>query len=469
MGPQPANGTVVMQSHGAFSYTPNSNFTGTDTFTYKVSDGTSESPSTTVTITVTATNRPPVAANDAYSTDRNTALTVPAPGILSNDSDPDQGNTITASLVSTTPASAGTLVLNPNGSFTFTPVNDFTGQATFRYRVRDNHNAESNEAIVTITVNASNRPPVAVNDSYTTNRNEPLTVDAPGILGNDSDPDEGNTITAVLVNGPPASAGTLTLNANGSFTFTPANNYAGTTTFTYRARDNNDASSTNTATVSIEVKDVATSGQVCYDGGASRTQYRATLDWSRLENGDISVRATVSRNYADNTYGVNKIGWGNRNRDFKSVRNSDFGQLAFYDANGARRLEFKIDYLAPKSGTPSGYGSMGVSNGQQADGGMVFGSAANIVALGTSMDVNFNGFGYVTTSSNHPLKSYSPPTNSSYATTATYPLWIWDMWYEATVRASTFGSAGFGYPRLTGLHASPSKADVNSWRMITCQ
>ena len=223
------------------------------------------------------------------------------------------------------------------------------------------------------------------------------------------------------------------------------------------------------ATVSIEVKDIVTSGQVCYDGGANYPAYRATLAWNRLEGGDIRVRATVSRNYADNTYGVNKIGWGNKKRDFAAVYKSDFGRIAFHDANGARKIEFKIDYLSPKSGTPSGYGSLGVGSGQQADGGMVFGSASNIVALGTSMDLNFNGFGYVTTSSNHPLKSYSPPTNTSYATNATYPLWIWDMWYEATVSASTFGSAGFGYPRLTGLHASPAKVDINAWRMINCQ
>jgi hypothetical protein len=85
------------------------------------------------------------------------------------------------------------------------------------------------------------------------------------------------------------------------------------------------------------------------------------------------------------------------------------------------------------------------------------------------MDVNFNSFGYVSTSSSHALKSYSPPTNSSYTPNATYPYWIWDMAYTAVVKGSTFGSAGFGYPRLVGLHASPSKQDVTTWRMITCQ
>ncbi|MBA3949071.1 MAG: hypothetical protein H0X44_03910, partial [Acidobacteria bacterium] len=80
-----------------------------------------------------------------------------------------------------------------------------------------------------------------------------------------------------------------------------------------------------------------------------------------------------------------------------------------------------------------------------------------------------NAFGYVTTASGHPLKSYSPSTNSSYTPNATYPLWIWDMWYEATIKGSTFGSAGFGSVALRALHASPPKADVSTWRLINCQ
>ena len=111
-------------------------------------------------------------------------------------------------------------------------------------------------------------------------------------------------------------------------------------------------------------------------------------------------------------------------------------------------------------------GSSGVAGG---DGGMVAGSAANIVSMATSMDLNMNAFGYVSTSSSHPLKVDSPATNTSYTPNATYPLWIWDMWYEATVKASTFGSAGFGTVTLRALHASPSKEDVSAWRLINCQ
>lgn len=458
----PANGTASIVGN-QIRYVPNANFHGTDQFSYTITDGSSTA-TANVRVTVTSANDPPTGVADAYSTQRNTVLNVQAPGVLGNDTDPDQGQNLSASVVSQ--PGNGSVVLQSQGAFSYTPSNGFTGTDTFTYRVSDG-TAFSAPVTVTITVTAANRPPVAVNDSYTADKGVALTVAAPGILGNDSDPDNGDTITASLISAPAANTGTLTLNSNGSFTFMPASAFTGTTTFRYRARDNHNADSSE-AIVTIEVKDTATSGQVCYDGGTGMTQYRATLDWNRLENGDIKVRATVSRNYADNTYGINKIGWGNKKRDFPAVYRSDYGQLAFFDANDRRQLEFKIDYLSPLSGTPSGYGSLGVTGGRNGDGGMISGSAANIVSMATSMDLNMNAFGYVSTASNHPLKIYSPPTNASYTANAQYPLWIWDMWYEATVKASTFGSAGFGYPRLTSLHASPAKAEV-TWRMINCQ
>ena len=75
-----------------------------------------------------------------------------------------------------------------------------------------------------------------------------LTVPAPGVLGNDSDPD-GDPLTAVLVTGP--SHGSLTLNANGSFSYTPAANFAGSDSFTYRASDGTVSSSPATVTITV--------------------------------------------------------------------------------------------------------------------------------------------------------------------------------------------------------------------------
>jgi VCBS repeat-containing protein len=243
----PAHGTLNLNANGSFAYTPAANFTGTDTFTYKASDGTAQSNTATVTITVNAVNGAPVATNDAYTTNEDTPLEVPAPGVLANDNDPD-GDPLTAWVGPGT--SHGTLNLNANGSFTYTPAANFNGTDTFTYHASDG-TAQSNTATVTITVNPVNDAPVATNDAYTTNEDTPLEVPAPGMLGvlaNDNDPD-GNPLTATLVGGP--AHGTLALNANGSFTYTPAANFNGDDTFTYRASDG--TAQSNTATVTITV------------------------------------------------------------------------------------------------------------------------------------------------------------------------------------------------------------------------
>ena len=89
-------------------------------------------------------------------------------------------------------------------------------------------------ATVSLTINPVNDAPVAVNDSYATDEDTPLTVAAPGVLGNDTDVDSA-ILTAVLVTGP--THGTLTLNGDGSFTYTPAANFNGSDSFTYKAND----------------------------------------------------------------------------------------------------------------------------------------------------------------------------------------------------------------------------------------
>src|SRR5262249_5307911 len=90
--------------------------------------------------------------------------------------------------------------------------------------------------------------PVAANDTYSARKNVPLTVAAPGGLANDTHP-ESDPLTAVLVSGP--AHGTLTLNPNGSFTYTPATDYTGTDSFTYKANDA--LALSNVATVSFTV------------------------------------------------------------------------------------------------------------------------------------------------------------------------------------------------------------------------
>src|SRR5207244_2651758 len=130
---------------------------------------------------------------------------------------------------------------------TYTPNADYNGADSFTFKANDG-TVDSNIATVSIAVKAVDDAPVAAGGSYVTNEDTALTVAAPGVLGNDTDIDS-TTITAVLVAGP--SHGTLTLNANGSLTYTPAANYNGPDSFTYKANDG--ALDSNVATVSITV------------------------------------------------------------------------------------------------------------------------------------------------------------------------------------------------------------------------
>src|SRR5207247_804957 len=103
-------------------------YNGPDSFTYKASDGSANSATATVSLTVRPVNDAPAAVNDSFATDEDTALTIAAPGVLANDTDID-GNTLTAVLV--TSPSHGTLALNANGSFTYTPVSNYNGPDSF--------------------------------------------------------------------------------------------------------------------------------------------------------------------------------------------------------------------------------------------------------------------------------------------------------------------------------------------------
>jgi VCBS repeat-containing protein len=250
----PASGSLTLNANGTFAYTPAGNFTGIVSFVYRASDGALQSPNTTVTITVaSAGNAPPLAGNDAYATGEDSPLNLAAPGVLANDTDPE-GGALTAQLV-TGPAN-GTLTLNDNGSFLYTPLGNYFGPDSFSYRARDPFNANSQPATVTLTVNPVNDPPVAAADSYGTNPGVTLNVSvALGVLVNDTDL-EGSTLTASVVT--PPTSGTLTLNTNGSFTYVPPAGFSGVRTFTYRASDG--AAFSNTVTVTIAINGAPLAG-----------------------------------------------------------------------------------------------------------------------------------------------------------------------------------------------------------------
>jgi hypothetical protein len=238
--------------NGGFRYRPNPGFTGPDQFTYQARDpdgGTSNA--ATVTITV-AGNSPPVAQDDFYETTSDMGLVIAAPGVLSNDSDPE-GDAVVAVLLSG--PSHGTLTgPSPDGGFAYTPDAGFTGDDAFTYQTRDSNGGASNAATVRITVTPTNAPPVASDDAYTLTVNGGLVTDTTdGVLVNDSDPD-GDRLEVLnpdLVT-PPGNAADFRIFRRGGFRYTPNPGFVGTDQFTYQARDAGGATS-DPATVTLMV------------------------------------------------------------------------------------------------------------------------------------------------------------------------------------------------------------------------
>lgn len=232
---------------GSFTYTPNPNFHGLDGFTYQARDPDGElSNIAMVVITVNAVNDPPIAQDDMYNINEDSPLSVGAPGILMNDSDID-GGPLSAMLVSG-PSNAASFNLNPNGSFSYVPAANFNGMDSFTYRAFDGMD-QSNLATVTINIAPINDPPVARDDSYATDEDTPLTILPDGILENDTDAD-GDSLLAEIVSGP-TNAASFVLNDDGSFSYTPAANFNGMDSFTYRAFDGQSRSGTATVRITV--------------------------------------------------------------------------------------------------------------------------------------------------------------------------------------------------------------------------
>ncbi len=241
----PAHGSLSLNADGSFTYVPDADFNGTDSFRYRVNDGTVDGNFATVTINVTPVNDAPVARDDVFTVEEEG--TIPAfANVLENDSDPE-GDAFTALLVSG-PSHAASFTFLANGSFVYTPVADFFGTDSFTYRASDSA-ADGNVATVNLVVTPVNDAPVAVDDAYTAAGNRTLTVAGPGVLGNDIDADN-DALSAMLVGGP-AHAASFTFAADGSFSYTPVAGFLGSDSFTYLVADGSVGG--NVATVTIDV------------------------------------------------------------------------------------------------------------------------------------------------------------------------------------------------------------------------
>jgi VCBS repeat-containing protein len=232
-----AHGSLTLHRDGSFVYSPNANYAGSDSFSYRANDGTVNSEVIQVPIDVQAVNDAPAATSEHFNVLEDDTLTISYDlGVLANDTDVD-GDALAAQLV--TDVAHGSLTLNRDGSFIYSPHANYAGGDSFSYRANDG-TVDSDVIQVSIDVQAVNDVPAALADQYSTRSGETLTVSASqGVLANDTDVDH-DALTAQLATSP--TQGSLTLNADGSFTYSPQAGYAGADSFTYQTSDGSSTS-----------------------------------------------------------------------------------------------------------------------------------------------------------------------------------------------------------------------------------
>ncbi len=254
------HGSLTLNLDGSFTYTPNAGYYGLDSFTYHVVDTNGVVDSDVIGVSLEID---PVAVADTYQTNVSTVLTVSAAaGVLVND-----GSLVTNPLLTTlnTTTTHGSLTLNLDGSFTYTPNAGYYGLDSFTYHVVDTNGVVDSDVIgVSLEID-----PVAVADTYQTNVSTVLTVlTGAGVLAND-----GSLVTNPLLTtlNTTTTHGSLTLNLDGSFTYTPNAGYYGLDSFTYHVVDTNGVVDSDVIGVSLEIDPIAVADTYQTNAGAVLT------------------------------------------------------------------------------------------------------------------------------------------------------------------------------------------------------
>ncbi|MGK4302436.1 VCBS domain-containing protein [Shewanella xiamenensis] len=311
-------GSLIINADGSYTFTPNANWNGqVPVITYTTNTGSTA----TLTINVTPVDDPSVLVNDTNTVAEDSVATG---NVLSNDSDIDStlsvvsftvnGNTVTAG--TTVALEGGSLIINADGSYTFTPNANWNGQVpVITYTTNT-----GSTATLTINVTPVDDPSVLVNDTNTVAEDSVATGN---VLSNDSDIDSTLSVVSFTVNGNTVTAGTtvtleggsLTINADGSYTFTPNANWNGTVPIiTYTTNTGSTATLTINVTpegdpANISVNDTD-NGTVTEDGDsdtdvATVQTVGGKLDVTDVDNGEAVFQ--VQTNVADGNYGTFSI------------------------------------------------------------------------------------------------------------------------------------------------------------------
>jgi len=270
------NGVLVDNGDGTWSYTPADNDNADVSFSYTINDALSNVAST-ATLDITPVNDAPVANNDRFTINEDTTLNG---SVLGNDTDLESGFTV----VSSTDPVNGELRINPDGTFQYVPDPDFFG----------------------IRVAPVQDAPIANTDRIVTNEDTPLVITpvGQGVLANDSDAD--NDRLTVTTQTEPAN-GTVTLNQDGTFTYTPDPEFNGIDSFTYLVTDsagNSDVGTVNVVVNSINDAPVAVNDQYVLNEGSAAILDVISNDFDRDSNflpGETTVSIVTGPSFGELT------------------------------------------------------------------------------------------------------------------------------------------------------------------------
>jgi large repetitive protein len=276
----PTNGMVTL-SGADFTYTPNTNYNTSDSFTFTANDGTLTSSSATISLTINGTQDVPVVTDDTIGVEMSAVVTL---DVMANDTDADTPYSAENLSISgySLPAN-GTLSVVGTG-FQYISNTPFIGTDSFTYTIADASGNLSNTGTVTLNVTSTNTPPLSYSGVWSTNEDTSVV----GTLsGYDAD---GTPLTFQLVSS--VGTGNLSLGSTGSFVYTPPLNYFGTASFTFRVTDG--VFPSNISTVDISVTPVNDAPIAWHDTATWTEDTTLVLTWLLLNDYDVDIFDTLT-------------------------------------------------------------------------------------------------------------------------------------------------------------------------------
>ncbi|MFH0217276.1 tandem-95 repeat protein [Vibrio alginolyticus] len=253
-----ADGVLTDNGDGTYSFAPNENFNGDVNFTFDVSDGT-DTVTANIDVSVTPENDPPVADSTSYTVHEDNSITISDEQLLANSSDIEGDVSIDSVSYS---GNDGVLEINGDGTYTFSPNENFNGEVSLDVVVVDEDGA-TDSTTAGITVLEVNDPPIAGTTSYTIDEDEVITISAEQLLANSSDIEGEVALDSVSYSG---SEGIFTDNGDGTFSFAPNQNFNGEVNLDVVVVDEDGATASTTANIDVlPINDAPVSGNLAYN------------------------------------------------------------------------------------------------------------------------------------------------------------------------------------------------------------